>query len=215
MNHKLKAGNSLLAILVGMGIVLAVALVMLGYAYQPGSPAQPQPEPNQQTYGGMPGNLIPGNCYVSNGVTTCSKGGAFTQATTTVCAIQAPAATSTMIDGGANFSISSTSASFVTIAKATTQYATTTILATSTVSANAQGYSDAMATSSNPSGVTATPLSISTANQLVLTDRTFAPNTWMVVGMAPTAAQSGGGATFSPVGYCHATFRVIATDRIN
>lgn len=107
-------------------------------------------------------------------------------ATTTVCAIKSPAATSTLVSGLVNFSVSSTTASTVTVAKSATAYATTTLINSVSVGANAY----------------ATILTASTTNSaLVQTDRTFAPNTYLVVGMA------GGVGTFSPTGYCSAQWQ--------
>ena len=51
-----------------------------------------------------------------------------TQASTTVCAIQSPVSTSTLISGGITFTESSTTAMTITMAKAATPYATTTSL---------------------------------------------------------------------------------------
>lgn len=105
-------------------------------------------------------------------------------ATTTVCALQAPAATSTLEFASIRFSVSSTTASTVTIAKATTPYATTTLLASGSVAANAQA-----------------TLVASTTNSVVVDGiGVFAPNTYLVVGMA------GGAGTFSPTGVCQATW---------
>lgn len=108
-----------------------------------------------------------------------------TTSTTTVCAIQSPSATSTLVGGGIRMTTSSTTASTVTIAKATTAFATTTLINSASVSANAQ----------------ATVLAASTTvSSLEQTNRIFAPNTWLVFGMA------GGTGTFSPVGSCSASF---------
>jgi hypothetical protein len=108
------------------------------------------------------------------------------QATTTVCAIQAPAATSTLISGGIRLSVSSTTSSTITIAKASTATATTTIIATGSVGANAQ----------------ATILAASsTYSAGALTDRIFAPNQYLVFNMSTTT-----GGTFSPSGVCQATW---------
>jgi len=107
-----------------------------------------------------------------------------TQATTTVCAIQSPASTSTLMYGSIQFTTSSTTASTVTLAKATTAYATTTSLGSASVAAN--GY--------------ATVVSKRTAAGGDALDETFAPNTYFVVGMA------GGVGTFSPAGTCEATW---------
>lgn len=109
--------------------------------------------------------------------------------TTTICAIQAPMATSTLVGGGLNLRVSSTTASTVTIAKATTAFATTTIIRQASVSANAQ----------------ATILAASTTvNALAQTDSIFAPGEWLVFGMA------GGTGTFSPAGACSAAFQQLA-----
>jgi len=102
-------------------------------------------------------------------------------ATTTVCAIKSPTATSSLTFSGVNLLRSSTTASVVTLAKATTPYATTTFLGSLSLAANAQG--TVVATTSLPVG-----------------SAVFAPNTWFVVGM------SGGIGTFSPAGSCSAEF---------
>lgn len=109
------------------------------------------------------------------------------QATTTVCAIQSPAATSTLNAAYAAFSISSTTASTVTIAKASTAFATTTVLEREPVAANAQA--DIMVAANYSNLATSTLI--------------FAPNTWVVVGM------EGGTGTFSPTGNCGAEWRQI------
>jgi hypothetical protein len=104
-------------------------------------------------------------------------------ATTTVCAIQSPAATSTLRFGSIKLLTSSTTATTVTLAKASTAFATTTDLGSYSVGANAQA--TLVASSSPTSGNTA----------LV-----FSPNTFFVVGMA------GGVGTFSPAGTCEAVW---------
>ncbi len=118
-----------------------------------------------------------------------SKG--FSTGSTTVCAIQGPSATSTLTFGSATFITSSTTNSVVTLAKATTPYATTTPLTNIAISANAQG--TVMASS--------TPLLATGA----IGNEVFAPNSWFVVSMAD-ATPEGGAATFSPTGSCSAEF---------
>jgi len=105
------------------------------------------------------------------------------QATTTVCAIQSPAATSTLEFASVKLSVSSSTASIVHIAKASTAYATTTLLGLAAVSANAQ---DTVIASTSPAAGEAT---------------IFAPNTYLVVGM------QGGVGTFSPTGRCSAVWQ--------
>lgn len=104
-------------------------------------------------------------------------------ATTTVCAIQSPAATSTLQAFQVRLDVSSTTASTVHIAKANTAFATTTLLGTAyAVSANAQAFIQASTTA--------------TAGALTV----FAPGQWVVVGM------QGGTGTFSPTGTCQANW---------
>lgn len=108
-----------------------------------------------------------------------SHTGSLNQATTTICALQSPASTSTLVRGTILLTVSSTTASTITLAKATTPYATTTSLGASAITANGQGYAVASTTGSH----------------------IFAPNTYFVVGMA------GGTGTFSPTGSCNATWQ--------
>lgn len=123
-----------------------------------------------------------------NGVRVYPTARALSTATTTVCAIQSPAATSTLRYFGIKFDVSSTTASIITIAKATTAFATTTQIGTDyNIAANAQGFIQA---STSPAADAAT---------------VFAPNTWIVVGMR------GGTGTFSPTGACQATFEEYPT----
>jgi len=135
--------------------------------------AQSGPERNN------PFECINGVCEFYNRV-------AYTTATTTVCAIKSPSATSTLIFGSANFTVSSSSASQVVIAKSATAFATTTLLGQASLGANARG----------------TILATTTPLDALDEDRTFAPNTFFVVGMA------GGIGTFSPAGACTAKFLV-------
>lgn len=105
-------------------------------------------------------------------------------ATTTVCAIQSPAATSTLLRASISFKVGSTTASTVDIAKATTAYATTTIIGGGALAANAQGTFNA----------TTTPATGTSLNGPMV----FAPSTYVVFGM------EGGTGTFSPTGTCQA-----------
>ncbi len=113
-----------------------------------------------------------------------------TAASTTVCAIKSPPATSTLAFAGVNFTTSSTTGSVVTLAKATTAFATTTVLNNLTLAANAQGAQ--IATSSM-------------ATLGIVPSIIFAPNTYFVVGMQDTTPEAGTG-HFSPVGSCSAEF---------
>lgn len=101
-----------------------------------------------------------------------------TQATTTICALQSPAATSSLQTASIRLTTSSTTASTLTLAKATTPYATSTSLGAVSASANGQIVGVASTTGSH----------------------IFAPNQYFVVGM------QGGTGTFSPTGVCQATW---------
>ena len=106
-----------------------------------------------------------------------------TQATTTVCALQSPASTSTLNFASIQFSISSTTASLVTMARASNAYATTTSLGTVSLTANGHG------------------MLVASSTQLYQ----FPPNSWLVVGMQDTTPQATAG-HFSPTGKCQATW---------
>lgn len=106
-------------------------------------------------------------------------------ATNTPCAIQGPSSTSTLMFFSAQEDVSSTTASFVEIAKSATAFATTTSLGKLSIDANAQVYVTA-STTAGQSGQ---------AN-------VFAPNQWAVM------KQTGGNGTMSPTGYCNAQWIV-------
>lgn len=105
------------------------------------------------------------------------------QASSTVCTIQSPAATSTLVSGGIRFDVASSSQWLVEIGKGAHSNATTTLLGTGIIVANGQG----------------TILASSSAGLGVDPVQVFAPNTFFNV-KAPTA---GGG---TPSGHCHAVF---------
>lgn len=133
----------------------------------------------------------PGTDFAENlsqgGVQSYKLAKGFTTATTTVCAIKSPSATSTLTFASAKFTTGTTTASTVHLAKAATAFATTTSLGAAALAANAQGTFIASSTSSTSA---LDPFFV------------FAPNTYFVVGMA------GGNGTFSPVGSCQASFNI-------
>jgi hypothetical protein len=147
----------------------------------------------EQPLGAIAGPDIPSSYLkwgLGHGVRVWANAVPFTTATTTVCAIQSPAATSTLRSAGVRFTVSSTTASLVTLNKSTTAFATTTLIGEEmAVSANAQ----------------ATIVATTTTAQDEAEVTTFGPNEWFVVGM------EGGVGTFSPSGVCHATFEEFAT----
>lgn len=115
-----------------------------------------------------------------------------TQATTTPCAIQSPNATSTLGQAFVTFTTGTTSATVITIAKAATRYATTTVIGNSiAIAAGAQSTVSATTTTANGN-----------AN-----DRVFAPNQWLVVGVAGAITSGDAAGTgYKPVGRCGATW---------
>lgn len=132
---------------------------------------------------------IDANYFSYGGVRHYGLKADISQATTTVCAIQSPAGTSSLKFWSISERVSSSSASIITIAKATTAFATTTILGSQmAIAANAQ----------------ADIVGSTTAAQQTAGADLFAPNTWLVFG------QQGGTGTFSPVGQCSATWVQVA-----
>lgn len=109
--------------------------------------------------------------------------------TTTLCAIQAPAATTTLAAASVRIDFASTSAAYIELGNATTAFATTTSLGKTTVLANAQG---AMAATSS---VTA-----------LLPDGVVPPNSWINVKASFATAAS---AATVPQGRCNVVFREI------
>jgi hypothetical protein len=105
------------------------------------------------------------------------------QASSTVCTIQSPAATSTLVSGGIRFDVASSTQWVVEIGKGVHSNATTTLLGTGIIVANGQG----LILASSTFGLGVDPAVV------------FAPNTYFNV-KAPTA---GGG---TPSGHCHAVF---------
>lgn len=167
-NHLITAGIAIVVFAVGIAFVKPVQNVVQQF----GSVASPDIQSPYFSFGGV------------------RFWGAHTEslaaATTTVCALQSPVATSTLLSASIRFVVSSTTASTVTLAKATTAYATTTKLVEVALAAGAQG---TVVASTTPSGG-------------ATNDGTnvFSPNTYLVVGMA------GGTGTFTPTGTCQAVW---------
>lgn len=139
-----------------------------------------------QTYGAVAGPDLYSPYLCVNGVCQWFNHIPMAQATTTLCAIKSPAATSTLGRSTVNFAISTTSATILTIAKASTPYATTTIIGTAyAIAANAPA---TVIASSSPAAGAVT---------------VFGPNQYLVVGL------QGGIGTFTPTGTCNATFETI------
>ncbi len=134
------------------------------------------------TLGAVSGPDISSPYQCINGLCTFYYRVPFAQATTTVCAIKSPNATTTIGSFTANFVTSSSTATNITLAKAATQYATTTLVGTLSIAANGSG------------------TAIASTTPLLNTTNLVSPNTFLVTGMA-----GGGGGAFSPTGTCNAT----------
>lgn len=118
-----------------------------------------------------------------------SSAASLIQGSSTVCALQAPAATSTLVGGGVQFTLASTTAVSLDLAKGTTQYATSTkIGSTYTVGASAQA-----------------TIVASTTGSVAGDGTIFAPSQWFVVRFNSLSASSGAGN--APTGNCHAVWR--------
>lgn len=165
--------------IIGIAVLAVIGALALAF----------MPKADVATVGALGSPAIMSPWYSVGGVTEWKTMAALNTATTTVCAIQAPAATSTLVGGGVNFTVSSTTATVVTLAKATTAFATTTLINSAAISANATA---------------AILAASSTISALEQTNRTFAPNTYLVFGM------QGGTGTFSPTGHCSAVFQQLA-----
>lgn len=164
----------------GLGLVALVALILGGIAYM-----RPVSTPPVGAVAGQD-SFYP--CETHNGVQRCFNQVGLTTATTTICAIKSPNATSTLVSAGLTFRVSTSTASTVTVARSSTAYATTSLIGSQlAIGANAQFSSAIASTTATNGGSTI-----------------FSPSTYMVIGM-----QGGLGGTFSPVGTCNATFEVI------
>jgi hypothetical protein len=134
---------------------------------------------------------IPSPYFTFGGVREWARRNTLAQATSTVCAIQSPVATSTLVGASIRFDLASTSAVSVDLAKGTTQYATTTKIGTTySIAASAQATIVASSTGSVAGDATI-----------------FAPSTWFLVRINELSSSSGAGN--APTGICQAVFRQI------
>ncbi len=175
-------------------IAAVVALLVVGISFTFIKPVQ---NVVNQTLGANAGPDSYFPCESHNGVTQCFARQPLRAATTTVCALKSPSATSTLIAANATFRVaSSTSAVTVDLAKATTPYATTTSLGTAGLASGAQGSFNASTTNQNIASVDNAHI--------------FGPNTWFVVGVrSGITGGDASGVPFQPAGACNATFQVI------
>jgi hypothetical protein len=115
-----------------------------------------------------------------------AKTSSLNTASTTVCSLLSPAATSTLQDATVRFTVSSSTASVVSFSKGP-GFASTTLLQNYSVGANAQ----------------ATISLFGTTTSAGIDNLVFAPSQYFNVTM------SGGIGTFSPTGTCQATWQAI------
>lgn len=178
--------------------VVAIVLILGAFMFvhpSDGAPGTPGTKgADGQTYGSLAGPDIPFPYLNWGGVNTTQASMTMNQGTTTPCAIQAPAATSTLRLASAAFAVSSSSATRITFAKAVTNpTATTTLISVGLLAAGVQG----------------TVIASTTLGAAVDDATTFAPNTWLVVGVA--GGDTGVNATgFVPVGVCKASWTVLS-----
>ena len=128
-------------------------------------------------------------CESTNGVTKCWARATAKTSTTTICALRAPVgATSTLVAATVDLTLSSTTASRIHIAKASTAFATTTqIGSTIVLAANEQ----------------VTIIASTTAAQEANQVPKFTSGQYLTVGI------QGGTGDFSPVGTCQAEWMTV------
>jgi hypothetical protein len=130
---------------------------------------------------------VASNYSTTGGVETYGARIPLKTSTTTICAIQSPNSTSTLVFASVDMRTSSTSAGIVDIARATTAYATTTRIG---------GLTLTTANTGNTILASTTPTLYLDNDPLV-----FPPSNWLVVKMI---RQDKSALLFSPVGTCEA-----------
>lgn len=207
MSNKLKVGLAVIAVLLVAGLfyVFGHKNVRLG-AVSPSDVSATnftEVTASNGMYIGAGGMTIAGGglsvvgSSTNAGITTEPNRVAATLASTTRCAIQSPTSTSTLVYGWYTPTVSTSTSVIYTFARATTAFSTTTnasVLATSTVAANTLGTQVA---------ATTTPVVDSTAGRLTITDRIFAPSTFLNV------TETGGQGPFNEAAICGALFQTL------
>ena len=170
-------------VLVSAGV--ALLMVVLGLVFL----GQPSIKIIERIVGAMPGPTISSPYLSVNDVVFWPTRRSLTSATTTPCAIQSPAATSSLIYGGMFISVGTTTATVLDMATSTTAFATTTAIAgTKNVPSGWQGSIDS---NWDPGNNTSTSSLI------------FAPSTWVVFGERGVAEPAG---RSEARGFCSALF---------
>jgi len=168
----------------GAYVISVLALLVAGAVFFSAS------APKEINVAAMPGNEFQQDSLIVGGVEVVRKSTSIKQATTTVCAIKSPSATSTLTHAAIRVDVASSTATIFDLAKATTAFATTTALGTA--HAVGAGTQDFILASTSPAAGDAVVL---------------APNSFIVFG-ARQGISSGdaAGTGFVPRGECQAEF---------
>ncbi len=167
--------------------VVAVVVVVLAYMFFP-----PVTNVVDQTFGATSQQVTDGNCFLSpEGVHICPTKRPLTTATTTACAIRSPSATSTLVRTVVQVTTATSTATVWSPSKATTAFATTTLLGPSTFSLS--------------SAILGTMFVNATSSAATVDSNwIFAPNSWVVWGVA--GVDNIGADSTKLKGFCSATF---------
>ncbi len=185
-------------------LISALVLIAAVAAYGATRPAS-EKIIEQIKQGAQAANVVDGPCLISpdGGGHICPLIVPLMAATTTVCAIQSPNATSTLVipGSGLNLTLGTSTALRIWFSKASSRFAATTTnqFNTATLAASLKGF--IMATTSLNGGVATSITAGTTATDLPLV---FAPGTWLRVEIADGIVSSGVG--FGGFGSCRATF---------
>ncbi len=151
--------------------------------------ARPAAAPAPTQVSSATGPDIPSLYLQWGGLTTYNSRPGLLSASTTLCNIQSPSSTSTLVYAALRLDVGSTTAMDIDFGNSTAPDATTTVIGTSTVvPANTQ---ISIVASTTPTAGAKT---------------TFGPNTWLVVKAGLNTAAAVG--TFSSTGFCSAQFIV-------
>jgi len=167
---------------VTIGIFIVTVLVLVGFIFKGNKGIETGPSDSVRlstNVGAVASPDIQSNYLRVGGVLTFYSHQDMNTATTTVCAMQSPAATSSVAFIGVDFVVSTTTATTIHIASASSAYATTTLLVPA----------QSIASGGKATYATTTPGTV------------IGPNTYVVVGM------QGGVGRFSPTGTCSAQFK--------
>lgn len=169
-----------------LNAVLVVAVVVVGFvAFNVKSTNTVIDKTVTNTPGAVVSSELPDNNFSYGGVRRWAYRPKFNVATTTLCAVKSPAATSTLVSAGFIINVGTTTAATIDVAKGNTQGATTTLLVTGS-SVAASAFANVQWTSAGA----------------VAADDIMAPNTWVLV---KTAGAGLGGYTYG--GNCSVVFQ--------